>query len=217
MKALGNMTKSKLSQVLQERGVSVLSTAIVLPFIIVIMVVLFDLGRIYLATVLAKEVSLAAAKFATSKAPETSTPDEIFDLIRLAPGETSIAARYQFWNDQLTEGSGTYHGKDFYTSKELRVFNLAYGFLYDLNPDVAFPLPEPLSNKNALYGTMNCAIYFEFDGLGDTSDQVTNRSRIYYCKCALPLIGLSLFQSLTGRDYVMITESAYAYHSGNLL
>ncbi len=127
--------KRKLIQ--NHSGVTVLSAVIILPIMITVMMVLFDLSRIFLTIIYAKEVVLTTAKLAVSSFPESSIPD-MYDIIKSVPGESVVNERKRFWTDQLDPAAPTYHGLTYFTEKELKVFNLGYGFMIDINPDIPF-------------------------------------------------------------------------------
>jgi len=201
----------------EEKGVSLISAAIVLPLILLIMAILFDLGRIYLTTIFAKEIAISTAKFAVSFDPDTSIP-ELDALINPVSGEHEdiTSSRRQFWRDQIDQAHSDFHGLTYFTKKELRVFNLSYGFMYDMNKDVAFPIPSDLDSKEDLAGKVSCSIYFNFADLVDSTILNQNYSRVYYVECAMPLFGLGMFSSLIGSDFILIKKSAYAYRSGDI-
>lgn len=203
---------------LQEKGVSALSAVIVLPLLIIIMAVLFDLGRIYLTMIFAKNVALTAAKLATATSPQTEAPADLNLLVKPAPGEPGsiTSAREQFWAGQLDPASPSFHGLNYYTEKELKSLNLAYGFMTDLNSDIAFPIMSGLSSASDLQGGISCSIYFKFDDLTDPLDTEKNYSRIYYTDCAVPYLGLNLFTTFIGAEFYTISANAYAYKSGDI-
>lgn len=198
-----------------DMGVSLISTAIILPILISIMVVVFDLARIYLVHIYAREVVVTSMKFATAIDQQTSIPD-VYELVKSPPGIGDQSERMRFWEEQLDPTKSSYHGLDYFTAQELKIFNLAYGFMVDLNPDVAFPIPPDLVSKDQLGGVVNCSVYFTFANLGDPSDTTTNRDRIYYCECAVPLLGLAIFAPLLDYDFVKVVKTAYAYRSGDI-
>jgi len=206
-------------KVFQELGVSLVETAIALPLILMAIIVSYDLTRIYIAIVMAQDVALMSAKLSNASDPDVDTP-AVTDLIKSISGESAATTngRTQFWTDQLNSSSTTYHGVAYYTDKELKTLNQAYGYLNSLNSDAAFPIPAvtPLRATN-LNGEVNCSIYFTFADLTGPIDTTYNYSRIFYVSCAVPTWGISLLGlSIAKSGYIIVTRSAYAYHSGGL-
>jgi len=181
------------------------------------MTMTFDLGRIYLNTIFAKEVVLTTAKIARSTNPASEVPD-MFAIVNPVSGESSSITqnREDFWAHQLDSSHSLYHGLDYFTSKELRVFNLGYGFIASLNSSVAFPIPSPINSVDDLGGKTNCSISFEFLETPDPLIPSKNYDRLYTCRCEIPLFGLRIFNAFTGMEYLTVTQTAYAYQSGDI-
>ena len=220
-----------------QQGVALISAALLIPLLLIIAVVVFDLARLYLNAIYAQEVALLTAKIAVSGSPDGyALPNGQMTQLKNAPATEAGAIsdrRDQFWEDQTDSDSGRYHGKTYFTEKERKVFNLAYGFAAALSPKTYFPIPEPITGSSAweeLGFRTNCSIYFRFDsdstvpnpmpGIADpTYDAVMNqdRNRIYYVDCAVPIVGLYLVSFATGDPYRIVSRNAYAYHSGTIL
>lgn len=215
-------TKSRIKKhrvVREQSGVSVIATAITLPVVILVIVVCYDLTSIYLNIIFAQDVALTTAKLANSSNPYVDTP-ATSDLIKEVPSEDGAitSGREDFWADQIDENSDNYHGVDYFTEKELKTFNLAYGYMNNLKSNIAFPIPaiDPLEREH-LAGVTNCSIYFSFVDLGVTIDLTYNYSRLYTVECAIPLWGLSLFGNAIAQDgYIKVSRTAYAHQSGGL-
>lgn len=201
-----------------ENGVSMISAVAVIPLALTVAAMLVDLGRIYLTTLYAKEVALFTARAARSSDPHTSVPADTTVLIKLEQGEPFSATmkRKSYWNDLLDDSSQYYHGLNYFTDKELKVFNLGYGFAVTLNPDVLFPIPQPVESVDELAGRINCTIRYDFVVAPDPLDLTKNHDRIYFCECAVPLFGLRLLNFATGTDHMTVTQTAYAYQSGTI-
>lgn len=190
----------------------------VLPLALAIAAMLVDLGRIYLTTLYAKEVVIFTARVARSYDPNTEVPVDKTLLVKLGDGEPSSATmkRKSYWNDLVDPTSQYYHGLPYFTDKELKIFNLGYGFAVTLNPDVLFPIPRPATTHSELNGKVNCTIRYDFIVAPDPLNLTTNHDRLYTCECAVPLFGLRLLNFATGADYLTVTQTAYAYQSGNI-
>lgn len=209
-----------------ERGISILATAVSLPIVILIVIAIIDLSRMYLTIIFAQEVATFTAKIATSANPDVITPSSTAKLIRSRPGESGTikANRQQTWDNMLLEGTDTYIGVKSFSSKELKVFNLGYGFLTNLDPQTAFPIPNGFTNVTQLGGKKSCTIKFEYRPLieaGGSSalDMSTVKagdevSRLYTVECAIPLVGIALVPWFFENDYQLISRTAYAYKSG---
>lgn len=206
----------------REQGITLLETAIALPTLLLIVAVVFDLGRIYTANILCQDVALMAAKVTVAADPTTPTPTTA-QLIKPISGEASglTTARGEFWTNKLADLSSSVPGKISFTEKELKSLNLAYGYLNSLNQKIAFPIPARSDlDVSHLGGQTNCSIFFTYDS---TSWQLTNidpnsKNRIYTVECAVPLLGLAMFRnSVAPSGFLKVTRTAYAFDSGPAL
>ncbi|MDZ4785990.1 MAG: hypothetical protein SGJ02_07930 [bacterium] len=198
-----------------ESGVAILGAAISLPVIILAIFVVFDLTRIYLGIVFTQDVALTAAKLANASSQNVDTPTA-YNLIKPAPGEDAAITvmRQDTWDSLINPGDPDYHGAAYFTAKELRVFNLAYGYMAQLNPNIAFPIPV---GTRVLGGVPNCTILMTFADLVGAIDLTYNYSRIYTVKCSVPTLVLNLLPYSVGADgYMLVTRSAYSHQSGGL-
>lgn len=206
------------------------TTALLMPVVLAMIVILFDLCRLYVNGIFAQEVALLAAKLASSADPEGYALPEVKSLVQGAPGETiKDGPREQFWEKFLEPGSVPEHGKNYLTEKEKKVLNLAYGFAHQLSPRIYFPIPVGYESDPSLLGVKpNCSIYFHFvkplkeapdperDPDGYERYLREDRDRIFYVDCVVPLITLSLHGVFTGPPYRRVSRNAYAYRSGNV-
>ncbi|MFM1848181.1 MAG: hypothetical protein RL417_1655 [Pseudomonadota bacterium] len=214
------------------------TTALLMPVVLAGFVILFDLSRLYVNGIFAQEVALLAAKIASSSDPDGyAMPDEqVINLVRGTPAEGTqpgmdIDRRMDFWRYQLDVTKRPYIGKPYFTPKEKKVLNLAYGFMAELNPRIYFPIPVTLQSEAdiaLLGGKPNCSIYFRYatplgappDPQGDQTATASyynqEHDRIFYVDCAVPLIALSLDGVFTGPAYRIVSRNAYAYRSGNI-
>ena len=213
-----------------ERGVSMVSTALLMPLILTVMVVLFDLSRLYLNGIFAQEVAMLVAKLAVSADPDGYALPDVERLVYPPAGEGRTGReRENFWAKFLDPVRTPRHGKNYLTEKERKVLNLAYGFVRQLSPRVYFPIPVGFeSNLDLLGGRPNCSIYFEFaEGLEAAPDPVSegaafeeylrrDRDRIFYVDCVVPLIALSIDGLFSGPAYRVISRNAYAFRSGSI-
>ena len=219
-----------------ERGVSMVTTALVLPVLLAVLVASFDLVRLYLNGIYAQQVAILTAKLASSNDPAGyAMPDEkVKDLVLGAVGESdeTIAARRAFWD--LTSPLTRFNpgGKLYFTAHEKKVLNLAYGFARSLNPRIYFPIPAGLGRVGgpgveALGGRPNCSIFFRYRvpppaplpaaGAPNYSAVVlADRDRTIHVECVVPLIALSLGGILSAEPYRVVERTAYAFESGNL-
>ena len=201
-----------------------------LPLVLAVSVILFDLARLYVNGIFAQEVALLAAKLAVSADPEGYALENVEQLV-LRPTQESAAGRERenFWARFLDPAQTPAHGKNYLTEKERKVLNLAYGFARQLSPRIYFPIPVGFEGNLALLGARtNCSIYFSFaealeippnpseDQTGYTSYLRRERDRIFYVDCVVPLIALSLEGVFSGPAYRTISRSAYAHNSGNI-
>lgn len=219
-----------------ERGVAIVNTVVLIPIFLVIAVVVFDLARLYLNAIFAQEMVLLISKIASSQHPDgfALADNQLVQLSRIPSGEEEEVTnlRYAFWAAEVDPSNARYHGKTYFSDKEKKVLNLAYGFAHKLNPRMYFPIPEPLSDETALklQFTVSCSIYFRYaagheppDSLpaeGDpTYSSVMNedRDRIFHVDCAVPLIGMALVGFSLGSPYRIVSRTAYAYRSGNIV
>ncbi len=207
------------------------TTALLMPVILAIMVILFDLSRLYLNGIFAQEVALLAAKLAISADPDGYALPDAKALVLGAPGEEiTDGPRERFWEKYLDPAATPLHGKNYLTAKERKVLNLAHGFARQLSPRIYFPIPVGYeSNLELLGGKSNCSIYFLFaTALGpppDPSPDATepyeeymreDRDRIFYVDCVVPLIALSMDGIFSGPSYRIVSRNAYAYRSGTV-
>ncbi|GEM_PF-2408826 len=203
----------------KQRGNTILGTVIALPIILVAVAVIFDLTRLYLVVVMTQDVALTTAKLANSADPSVDIPEPSY-LVKSFSGEdpTITVGRQQFWIDQVTSSSATYHGADYFSDKELQAFNLGYGYMAELNSKIAFPIPvlDPLTSSD-LGGVSNCSIYFSFVDLVLPIDTAYNYSRIYTVECAVPMWGLQLFGNMIAPNgFIIVSRTAYSHQSGGL-
>jgi hypothetical protein len=211
----------------KERGVTMLETAITLPLLIVMVIAIYDLGRIYTTIVLCQDISLMAAKLAVAADPKADTPT-INNLIKAVPDEdpSTTGARKQAWTNFLNRIKAQVSGKNTFTDRELKTLNLAYGYLNSLNQNIAFPIPEVSSSDDffdvssqLLGGATNCSITFLYDATdwGSETD-ADSRHRQFYATCALPLTSSTLLGGLFSSSGLLVIErTAYAYQSGPAL
>lgn len=208
----------------KERGVTMLETAITLPLLIVMVIAIYDLGRIYTTIVLCQDISVMAAKLAVAADPKADTP-ATSNLIKTIPNEDpSITnGRNQSWTNFLQRLNSQISGKTTFTSRELKTLNLAYGYLHSLNANIAFPIPEASStedrfdvSRELLSDSTNCSITFSYDltPWGSETD-ADSRHRQFYATCALPLASSTLLGGLFSSSGLLVIErTAYAYQSG---
>lgn len=201
-----------------------LETAITLPLLIVIFLVIYDLGRIYTTIVFCQDTSLMAAKLAVAADPKADTPSTS-NLVKSVSNEepSTTNARTQAWTNFLNRLISQSPGKTTFTERELKTLNLAYGYLNSLNASVAFPIPEVSGSDDffdvtsqLLSGTTNCSITFAYDQTdwGSETDS-DSKHRKFTTTCALPLTGSSLLGGLISPSGLLVIQrSAYAYQSG---
>lgn len=219
-----------------ESGATLVGAAIIVPVMVIMAVVVFDLARLYVNSIYAREIALLAAKLSNSSDPEgyAFLDSELPLLKHYPPGEdvAVTAKRQAFWDNQLDSTHSNFWGLDYFPSKDKKVLNLAYRFALDLNPRMYFPIPEPLSSSNAhseLGNRVNCSIEIDFanghappaqggwPSPGDALNAILNltRDRIINVTCAVPMIGLRL-AGFSDSQVKYVTASAYAHEAGNI-
>lgn len=227
---------SSTNQLRRDSGATLVETAILIPVVVIIAVVVFDLARLYVNDIYVKEIALLAAKIANSSDPEGyAFLDSELPLLKLYPaGEAAAttAKRQDFWDNQLDSTNSAFWGLDYFPSKDKKVLNLVYRFAVDLNPRMYFPIPEPLSASDPyteLGNRVNCSIEIDFapghappsqatwPGAGTALDSILNqnRDRIITVTCAVPLIGIQLTGFIPNK-VKYVTSTAYAFQSGNI-
>lgn len=175
---------SYIGAYLGEVGVSFISLALILPIILLIMTFLLESGRLLLTYTTANQVIGAVVKLASAYSPVAYAPvshrqvaGEHNQMIYPLESEQT-PQRVEAWRNQLTADAPGYHGKSYYTEKELAVFNLGYGYLRELNSRIYFPIPsnaEGVDQVDQLEGRVNCTLSFEFDSDNTfTSPQLEN-------------------------------------------
>jgi hypothetical protein len=205
-----------------ERGITLLETAIALPTLLLIVAVVFDLGRIYTTNILCQDVALMAAKVAVAADPTTAKPTTR-ELIKPIAGENGGITndRGQFWVQQLASLVAAATGKTSFTDKELKSLNLAYGYMNSLNQKIAFPIPARDNlDVSHLGGQTNCSIFFSYDSTTwQFADMDPNsKNRIFTVECAVPLLGLAMFRNgVAPSGFIKVTRTAYAFDSGPAL
>ena len=198
---------------------------ILLPVFLLICGVTFDLARLYLNAVSAREVALLSAKLLNSASPDgyPFTHQEMQEFYFAPEGEDSEVTdkRIAFWNNQLSRGHESFYGLEYFPKKDKQVLNLSYGFLHTLSPHVYFPIPEPLDDENPwadLGGKTNCSIRIRFaPGFENPTalPQVQSRDRLVNVRCAVPVIGFQI--ATLGAVRVRYVEvEAYAYQAGSI-
>ncbi len=219
----------------KDEGVALVLTALLIPVLLFICAILFDLSRIYINAIYAEEVSLLVLKIASSSEPLGFTPrNSDMDRFVHAPAgedESITLKRKNFLENKLEEID-----RPQYAEKERLILNLSYGALHFLSPDTYFPIPEPLSNGSSAFselaGRVNCSLYFTYGTYGGTEappspfpgvadadylvELQKQRDRIFHVDCAVPLVSSRLFGGLLGQQYLELKRESYARHSGNL-
>ena len=222
-----------------EGGVALLMTAVVVPVILLIVLVCFDLSRMFLSRIFAQNLALLVAKIASSDDPDGYAFDDgqEINLIYAPSGENDVILemRRDFWRVQQNATSGDYYGVPFFSRKDKIVLNLAYGALRNLNPRVYFPIPYGGSfsetDNDAVYAGLhnrvNCSVYFKFAPGSEppapfpSTDPdleeatIVERDRIFYVDCAVPMIGGRFLGPLSPK-YVIVSSNSYAFESGGL-
>ncbi|RMD88124.1 MAG: pilus assembly protein [Candidatus Dadabacteria bacterium] len=207
-----------------------IGAALSLPIILAIILVIYDLTRIYLARITAKQVALTTARIAVSTDVTSNYQDFVVkNIVNPASGEASSITkkRKDFYDAMKNSSSNYYCGKSYLTTKEKRTLNLSYGYLNSLNPKIAFPTPYPLNSKSELGGVTNCSIYFYTLELSSATSGGSpiligaiklnkQYNREYWVACTVPLVALNLLGVNYGAEYLTVKESALAYKSGTI-
>lgn len=222
-----------------------ISTAIVLPVLLFLIIVVADLVRVLIVYSLVQETLMQTLKIASASAPPADVPISGATALIHAPGDTPQlnTRRVQFWVDQFDPTSATYHGKPYYAPRELRILNLAYGLLHERDPGIFFPIPVAGAGgnpKDDLRDTTTCSVYFSFapndaftvvpsGASAPYSNQppnpvptppnvllTANRNRIFTVECRVPLVSFAFGSWVIG-DYMTIKDSVYAYQSGDIV
>jgi hypothetical protein len=222
-----------------------ISTAIVLPLLLFLIIIVADLIRVIIAYSLVQETLMQTLKIASASAPPADVPLSGATALIHAPGDTPQlnARRVQFWVNQFDPSHASYHGKPYYSPRELRILNLAYGLLNERDPEIYFPIPVAAAGvdpKDDLRNHTTCSVYFSFapnDAFtvvpsGATlpfSNQLpnplptppnviltANRNRIFNVECRVPLVSFAFGSWIVG-DFMSIRDSVYAYQSGDIV
>lgn len=228
-----------------EAGVSMISTAIVLPLLLFLIILVIDLVRVLLTYSLVQETLMQTLKIASASAPPADVPIAGPAALIYALGDDSQLAqrRLKFWQDQLDPSSATYHGKTVYSPRELRILNLAYGMIHERDSGIYFPIPvaDPtVPVVEDLRGQTTCSVSFNFAPTDaftvvppgaptpfantvpnpvPTPPNVVltaNRNRIFNVECRVPLVSFALSGFFIG-DYLTVRDSIYAYQSGDIV
>lgn len=206
-------------------GASMVEFVILIPVLLLLCAVTFDLARLYINAVSAREVALLSAKLLNSSNPNgyPFTDQEMQEFYFAPAGEETEVTekRVAFWNDQLTKGHESFYGLNYFPKKDKQVLNLSYGFLHELSPHVYFPIPEPLDDEDPasdLGHKTNCSIRIQFaPGFENPSSFPSNQSldRLVNVRCAVPVIGFQI--ATLGSVKVRYVEAeAYAYKAGSI-
>ena len=198
---------------------------ILIPVLLLICAATFDLARLYINAVSAREVALLSAKLLNSMSPHgyPFTHQEMQGLYFAPAGEEPEVTdkRVAFWNNQLTRGHESFYGLDYFPKKDKQVLNLSYGFLHKLSPNVYFPIPEPLDDEDPwadLGGKTNCSIRILFaPGFENAAALPPTQSldRLVSVRCAVPVVGFQI--ATLGAVKVRYVEAeAYAYQAGSI-
>ncbi len=219
-----------------ESGSTLIASAIIIPTVLMLAFIVFDLARLFLNVVYAQELALFSAKILSSTDPDGyAFPDaQVVELIRSVPGENSLITekRENYWTNRLDDSQSSYWGLSYYPDHDKKVYNLAHQYALDLNPRVYFPIPEPLDTSDPvadLGNKVNCTIEFSFASGSEPPDplpsDMTNpanvsilreeRDRIVEVTCAVPLFGLKIM-GLSDQDFKYVRKRAYAYRAGNI-
>lgn len=209
---------------------------ILIPLLLLFCGVIFDLARLYINAVSAREVALLGAKLLNSSSPEgyPFTVQEMQGFYFAPTGEDSLITdkRVAFWNNQLDRGHEDYYGLSYFPKKDKQVLNLAHGFLHTLSPHVYFPIPEPLDVNDPwaeLRGKTNCSIRIRFATGSEPPPQASwpdepdelavivneSRDRLVNVRCVVPVVGFQI--ATLGAVKVRYVEAeAYAYQAGSI-
>lgn len=198
---------------------------ILIPVLLLICAVTFDLARLYINAISAREVALLSAKLLNSSNPNgypfTNQEMQEFFFAPESEDDEVTDKRIAFWNNQLDSGHESFYGLPYFPKKDKQVLNLSYGFLHQLSPHVYFPIPEPLDGENPsadLGGKTNCSIRIRFaPGFEDPSSFPATESldRLVNVRCAVPVMGFQL--ATLGTLKVRYVEAeAYAYKAGSI-
>ena len=214
-----------------ERGVAMVSAAIVIPLLVLISISLIDLARIYLNAIFAEEIAILTAKMAVSKDPlGYAFPDaDMVQFLKIPPGESiAITVKRQTVIQDLMTTLNFPSGASL-PDKQKKVFNLAYGFATTLNPRMYFPIPEPVVSSTELGGRPNCTIGYRFAAGSELpnpfpisasaaykTEVCRIRDRVYSVQCMVPLFSRNFLGAFLPYEQITITREAFAYQSGNI-
>ena len=217
-------------------GASLIEFAILIPILLLIAGAVFDLARLFINSISAREIAIESAKLLNSSSPAgyAFTHQEMQQFY-FAPEQEHgdiTSRRVDFWNNQLNEQHEDFYGLTYFPRKDKQVLNLAYGLLHNASPHLYFPIPEPLNQEDPLSdlgGRTNCSIRIRFadedqppaqsSWPGDPVDLAElineSRDRLVNVRCAVPVIG---FQIMTlGEVKVKYIEAeVYVYRAGGI-
>ncbi len=223
----------RLSKMRAEAGAAMVATALITPVLLLLCVILFDLGRLYLNVIFVENMVSMVAKIAASKEPFGIVFDDsqLTEFVNHPSGENlAITARRQALLGSRLTASGAPH----YSDRDKMTINLAYGALRAYNPRAYFPIPDPLGQdfdpEIELAGSPNCSIYFEFapgheptalaglveGDVGFDTEILRERDRIYTVECAVPLFSPTILPGVYSQKYITINRSSYIFEAGDL-
>ncbi|MCB9029696.1 MAG: hypothetical protein H6619_01480 [Deltaproteobacteria bacterium] len=201
-----------------QSGVSILGLAIVLPFVLLLVLAGYDLLHVYQVRVFAQEVSLLTAKLSHSASPDADIPSSAEFFVNPTPGEEESVTqrRRDYWVERTSPENEEYRGVPYYTDKELQVLNLGYGYLSSFSSKISFPIPNRVVDERRLYKRTNCTIDFTIKEILAASIETNhNYSRLVYVECHVPLLVFEIL-NFVEKPYIELTQSAFAFESGDL-
>lgn len=150
-----------LKRLRSQVGVSLVSSSLLLPTLIVLSAIVVDLARTAFIYFRAQLIATNVAVYASSHNPPGGNPKNSWDqynLIGGLPGENSdrLALRRTYWSQLLAA-----QGRAALTAHELRFLNLGYGELKSyFQNSVAFPVSDYITTEQ-LGDWPNCSIGFD--------------------------------------------------------
>lgn len=221
------------------KGVAILEITLFLPVVLTVILVVADCTRIVMVLIYQYTVLYETMRYSYSTVPPGKTLNAISSIVYPHPNEEQLfpgigARRVQFWTRSLDPAAAEFHGKNYYTQKELIVFNLAYGFMRDLNSSIYFPIPvtDPAADIAAeLQYRTNCSLSFSYKPNNipnplpaaptppatPPAELTQNRDREYLIECRLPLFVGQIFPFIIPTKFLTIRNKIYSWNSGDIL
>ena len=176
----------------RSTGVALIEVAVLLPVLLILGTVIFDLMRLYVNAIYVRQIALLTLKLSSSTDPDGyAFLDSDYDqLLRAAPGETSTTTdkREAYWTNMFVQGHDNYIGMS---------VNCSIRMDFAGGDDPPIPLPDSSASN---YAAVMSA----------------NRDRMYTVRCIVPVISHLFLPFLFPDQFKFVRYDVYVNRGGSI-